>query len=592
MRKSIAYRILFILILLTFLFTLNTVLSGITNSQVQLSSKLFSDYFISLEKEQVQVEKEMGNIELSIQTYLLGDEANEQGITESISNSIERATTGINEIASITKGYAEKSMDDKLSNAYEPYLADMEAYMEEATVVVGSIQSGDLTTANQGYVTLSKLSDTMVSTESEFQEVLDSSIEHEQSLIDSRVARSTMIIWSMAAIFILAVAVAFRITMKTIIAPLKNANRSLGDIIEKLENNEGDLTARIDVRSEDEIGQITKGINRFLETLQHAMISIKSGSTIIQESTENMSGHLVESKRSTSSISAALNELSASMEEISSTIQNIEDGSKNVLSSANVIAEDAKSSSTYVAGVAERADQIRTQSSQSKEQTESVLKDINHTMSISIENSRSVEKINQLTANILDISSQTNLLALNASIEAARAGDAGKGFAVVADEVRILAESTEQTANDIQSISTLVTESVEELVNNANKIMSYIMEKVLADYDGFVEIANNYKQDMDTIDEMLTRFSTRSGDLSTISSSMAEGIQEITLAVEESVKAVIESNENTTSLLNSITTITDEAAHNSEIVTDLNNQVNKFKKVEEDSLLDENEDEK
>lgn len=355
----------------------------------------------------------------------------------------------------------------------------------------------------------------------------------------------------------------------------------MGEIIWKLEENEGDLTVRIANNSEDEVGQIINGINRFLETLQNVMISIKSGSSMINGTTENISNQILESKDSTSNISGALHELSAGMEEISSTIQNIGVGAQEVLTSANSIADDANTNSVHVGRIVERADEIRSQSNKNKVQMESVLVGIKQSMDTAVKNSRSVERIKELTTDILGISSQTNLLALNASIEAARAGEAGKGFAVVAEEVLVLAESTKESANDIQNINTLVTTSVEELIHNANEIMSYITEKVLVDYDGFVEMANTYKQDIDTIDEMLARFSTQSGDLRNISNNMAEGIHDITLAVEESTNVMIQSNEDAANLLDSITIITDEVTYNRKTVNDLNNQVNKFKKLEE-----------
>ncbi|MDL4841984.1 methyl-accepting chemotaxis protein [Aquibacillus rhizosphaerae] len=582
MRKSIANRILFILVFLSFLFILNTVLSGITNSQVKLSTNLMSESFVSLESERVNLAEELGQLDLSIQRTLLDEEIDEQELSDSIITSVERATTNINVIASIVDEFSDKSMNSALQDAYEPYLADMKAYLEQSAVIGEDIEQGNITAAEVSYQSLETLSDSMGASENDFQMVLNESIDHEKALTNSRVERSTIIIWVMAVIFIISAAVAFRVSVKTIITPLKRVNHSLREIIQKLEKNEGDLTARVEVHTEDEVGHIAKGINRFLETLQNAMISIKSGSNMIHTSTESISSHISESKDSTSSISAALNELSASMEEVSSTVQNIDDGAQNVLSSSNVIADDAKSNAVHVGSIVERADKIRTKSNESKKQTEAVLDGIKQTMDESIKNSRSVEKISDLTTNILDISAQTNLLALNASIEAARAGEAGKGFAVVAEEIRKLSEGTEKTANNIQSINELVTNSVEELVRNANEIMGYITQKVLLDYDEFVEVANSYKQDADTINDMLARFSTSSGELRRISIHMAEGIQGITLAVEDSVRAVIESNENTSTLLNSITTITEQVGQNQEIVNDLNNQVNKFKKVEEE----------
>ncbi len=95
-------------------------------------------------------------------------------------------------------------------------------------------------------------------------------------------------------------------------------------------------------------------------------------------------------------------------------------------------------------------------------------------LSEAIEKSKSVEKINVLSEAILKITEQTNLLALNAAIEAARAGEAGKGFSVVAEEIRKLAEESNNTANEIQEITKIVVNAVENLANNSNKILTFI----------------------------------------------------------------------------------------------------------------------
>ena len=581
MRKSIVYRILFILILLSFLFILNTVLSGITNSQVQLSTDLISNSFVNLEYQQVKLAKDIDKIDLTVLKYFWDhDISTAETLSKTIVDTTNQANDIVIAIANICDAFSKKAMSSTLSEAYSSYESDMKAFLSRAKEIAKNIENNDKTAADISFTQYKIEQDSMLSTGNEFQKVLDSCISHETSLIHSRVTRSTVIIWIMAALFIISAVLALYLSDRTIIKPLKEVNRSLNNIIWKLEEGEGDLTVRISYQFEDEIGQMAKGMNHFMEILQHAMLSIKSSSNIIHYSTENVSNQILNGKDSTSSISAALSELSASMEEINSTLQVIDNRAQDVFIEANNIAQDAEKNSKRIGEIEERAGKIRESSNQSLIQTEEVMKNFEKTMAASIEKSRSVVRINELTSSILGISSQTNLLALNASIEAGRSGVAGRGFAVIADEIRKLAQSTKDAAKDIQNINVLVIDSVDELLKNSNDILSYISKNIMDDYSTFVETANIYKQDAHNIGEMLVRFNLKSEALRAIVYDMSNGIQEITKAVGESVNTVIQSTEDTNALLESVSVITDEVAHNWELVDGLNNEVNKFKKVD------------
>lgn len=188
--------------------------------------------------------------------------------------------------------------------------------------------------------------------------------------------------------------------------------------------------------------------------------------------------------------------------------------------------------------------------------------EIRETLNTVLEESRSVEKINQLTGKILSISSQTNLLSLIASIEAARAGGAGKGFAVVADEIRTLADSSAETANNIQNISKLVTDAVEKFAKNAEAMLQFITEKVLEDYDEFVVVVEKYKCDADSIDGFLAEFSHNADEINETITAMNTGLNDTAIAVEESAKGVTIVTENAVNLVNAMTQIQQQTSSN------------------------------
>ena len=238
--------------------------------------------------------------------------------------------------------------------------------------------------------------------------------------------------------------------------------------------------------TKDEVGQLVTGVNGFIEQLQGIMVKIR-----------DESNHM--------------NEL----------VNNITDGIKG------------------------RAINVRSEAEMSKSTATEMLASIRGLLEVAIENSRSVEQINALTNDILGISNQTNLLALNASIEAARAGEAGRGFAVVADEICDLAERSKDTANNIQEISGMVTNAVEDLAKNANHMVSFIDETVLADYDKFVDMANTYHDDADYMDETLQNFYASADRLRGTMAQMAEGIDCINIAVDESAQGVTSATQST-----------------------------------------------
>lgn len=369
------------------------------------------------------------------------------------------------------------------------------------------------------------------------------------------------------------------VVIVTIARPAKKSGVLLQQIVDKIEKNEGDLTERIPVNTEDEIGQMSAGINGFLEQLQGVMQKLKQESESMMISAETVRREIDESNESAGSVSAAMEEMSASMEEISATLGQLATGSDSVLEEVELMTSKVNDGVHLVVDIKDRAENMHQNTVDSKNATGQIMVDIRRTLEDAVEESRSVEQINELTGEILNITSQTNLLALNASIEAARAGEAGRGFAVVAEEIGQLANSSRDTANNIQSISNQVTGAVERLAKNAEDMLRFIDEKVMKDYDGFVEVVAQYKKDADSVNEILTEFARNTGDINDTIQSMNVGINDIAIAVDESAKGVTNVAENAVNLVESITQIQQETENNQEISSKLSSEVNRFKNV-------------
>jgi methyl-accepting chemotaxis protein len=291
---------------------------------------------------------------------------------------------------------------------------------------------------------------------------------------------------------------------------------------------------------------------------------------------DNVVGKVSGVNTSAMDISANMEELSATMEEIAASVATIRENTGSADEKVDVLTEATKDLVSYADEMQKRAEALEQKAVENKRNTGEIVTDNIAKLRKAIEDSKKVERINELTNEILQISGQTNLLALNASIEAARAGEAGKGFAVVADEIRVLADSNKQTADNIQNINKLVVAAVQELADCSNEIMKYINEAILPDYDGFVDSGKQYNEDAVHVNEIVTEFHQMADELLQMVDEINQTVNGIATAIDESAKSVTDVTEHTNVLVEDINSVADEMEENQAVAGVLHAETERF----------------
>lgn len=375
---------------------------------------------------------------------------------------------------------------------------------------------------------------------------------------------------------VIGVVLAIIVTTAEIAKPLERMKNELNEIVDGIKNNAGDLTKRVTTVGRDEIGQLGRGVNVFIDTLQDTMKQIKDSTDSLNNIVANVISKVGTANDDSNNISAVMEELSASMEEVASTITNIETNTTDADSDIVELASSSQELLDYAVDMHKRAEELEHKAVANKQSTSDVVNEIIGKLQSAIEGSRSVERVNELTDEILNISSQTNLLALNASIEAARAGDAGRGFAVVASEISKLAESSRTTANNIQTINNMVVEAVKELTGSADQIVSYINDNILPDYDGFVNSGKQYNNDAVHVNVTVNSFNEMTSKIRKLMTEITDSIRGISTAIDESANGVSSAALNTGDVVKDIVAIASEMDNNKDIADMLGTQARQF----------------
>lgn len=481
------------------------------------------------------------------------------------------------EIDGYMKDY-EQTLDENEETAYSSYKNYYSQFLTQFGVLEKYVDTNQ--TVNASKLANNNLVDVCNSLESALDNMTNSEVEAADHAMRQMHALSAFAKTTGGACLVVAIGaliVAFLVSTRKVVNPIVKTNKELKEISTLINDNNGDLTKRVNVKSSDEIGQLAQGINQFLDILQNTIGKIVEGSKNLDNMINSVGENVTVSNDNAQDVSSAMEELSATMQEIAATIQTVNDNTESVGKNVVDIADKTEQINNYSQDMRERADSLAKSADENKRTTDEMVGNIVGTLKKAIEDSKSVERVNELTGEILNISSQTNLLALNASIEAARAGEAGKGFAVVADEIRQLADSSRDTANNIQAINEHVTSAVYQLIDNSNKIINYIEETIFADYDSFVQAGAQYNEDACYISETMQEFAEKTEKLKELMKNTVESIEGISSGVEQSANAVTSSAVSTSQLVEQMNSIDKEMSESRNTVGELKAQTDVFK---------------
>ena len=382
------------------------------------------------------------------------------------------------------------------------------------------------------------------------------------------------ILISIAALFSAMVAV-----LRWVIHPLANTNREMNEIISEIDNRQGDLTRRVTITNNKEVASVGGGINAFMAKLQEIFRMISSNSRDLEGVVNEVRESVQTSNGSVSDLSALTEELSATMQDISDNASRINENTESVAGEVKSIAEKTIEINQYTKEMKEHAEAMEHAARENMDTTGAKVNDIVSVLSQAIEDSNSVNQVDNLTNDILNIASQTNLLALNASIEAARAGDAGKGFAVVASEISQLAAASQEAANNIQSINAIVITAVHNLADNANGLVEYMNEKILPEFQKFVESGGAYHDKATFIESVMADFEAKTDSLQNSMAEIANSVNTISHAIEEGVSGVVSAADSTQVLVSDMDKISKKMDENFAIAEGLKKETSVFTKL-------------
>ncbi len=339
---------------------------------------------------------------------------------------------------------------------------------------------------------------------------------------------------------------------------------------------EGNLTIKVDTKSNDEIGSLANNFNKMIESMSNLIGEMNHMGMTVSSASQEMLTLSREANKVAEQVTATISELAQGASEQAKSTQEGYDTINGLIDGIAIITNNAGHSQTAASNAMRTVDEgIKILDYQKSKMNESIKATQNVSNQISDLYDKS-QKIGQIIELISNIAKQTNLLALNAAIEAARAGELGKGFAVVADEVRELAEQSSAATSDISTLIGDIKSGVDKAVKEMNRTESIINEQNNASE----QTSNAFKSILDAVDAVIVNIQevTKTSEIVNANSMLvSEGIEELASITEENAAGTEEVAASTQEQSTAINQISISSERLAKLSRELETIINRFK---------------